>query len=151
MIWGYISWDGVSYAAKIDGRIDFDLYCSILENELLESIKYFKKKRKNILFQQENDPKHKSKKATSWFKDHKIQVMDWPAQSPDLNPIKHLWVHLKRQLAAYLTPFSEINDQWEHIQREWEAIDTVMVQNLIESMPRRVEEVIKARRGYTNY
>ena len=77
--------------------------------------------------------------------------MDWPAQSPDLNPIKHLWVHLKRQLAAYPTPSSGINDLWERTQREWEAIDTAVVQNLIESMPRRVEEVIKARGGYTNY
>ena len=77
--------------------------------------------------------------------------MDWPAQSPDLYPIEHLWVHLKRQLAAYPTPFSGINDLWEHIQREWEAVDTAVVQNLIKSMLRRVEEVIKARGGYTNY
>jgi DDE superfamily endonuclease len=67
-----MSWDGVGYAAKIDRRMDFDLYCSILEDELLGSIKYFKKKCKDILFQQENNSKHKSKKATSWFKDHKI-------------------------------------------------------------------------------
>jgi hypothetical protein len=50
MIWGCILWDRVSYTAKIDGRMDFDLYCSILEDELLGSIKYFKKKHKNILF-----------------------------------------------------------------------------------------------------
>ena len=72
MMWGCMSWDGVGYAAKIDGRMDSDLYCSILEDKLLDSIKYFKKKHKDILFQQDNDPKHKSKKATSWFKDHKI-------------------------------------------------------------------------------
>ena len=60
-----MSWDGVGYAAKIDGKMDSDLYCSILEDELLGSIKYFKKKRKDILFQQDNDSKHKSKKATS--------------------------------------------------------------------------------------
>ena len=119
--------------------------------ELLGSIKYFKKKCKDILFQQDNDLKHKSKKATSWIKDHKIQIMDWPVQSPDLNPIEHLWVYLKRQLAAYPTPSSGINALWECTQREWEAIDTAVVQNLIESMPRRVEEVIKARGGYTNY
>ena len=45
--------------------MDSDLYCSILEDELLGSINYFKKKRKDILFQQDNDPKYKSKKATS--------------------------------------------------------------------------------------
>jgi transposase len=151
MMWGCMSWEGVGFAAKIDGRMDSDLYCSILEDELQQSIKFFKKKRKDTLFQQDNDPKHKSNKATSWFKDHKIQVMDWPAQSPDLNPIEHLWVHLKRQLAAYSTPPSGINELWERTQREWEAIDTAVVQNLIESMPRRVEEVIRAKGGCTNY
>jgi hypothetical protein len=43
MIWGCISWDGVGYGAKIDGKMDSDLYCSILEDELLSFIKYFKK------------------------------------------------------------------------------------------------------------
>ena len=80
MMWGCMSWEGVEYAAKIDRRMDSDLYCSILKAELLDSIKYFKKRCKDIL-QQDNDPKHISKKVTSWFKDHKIQVMDWPTQS----------------------------------------------------------------------
>ena len=130
-MWGYISCDGVGYAAKINERMDFDLYYSIFKDELLRSIKYFKKKHKDILFQWDNYLKHKSKKATSWFKNHKIQIMDWLAQFSDPNPIKHLWVHLKRQLTAYPTPFSGINDLWEHIQREWEAVDTAVVQNLI--------------------
>ena len=50
MIQGCMSWDEVGYAAKIDERMDSDLYCSILEDELLRSIKYFIKKHKNILF-----------------------------------------------------------------------------------------------------
>ena len=151
MLWGCMSWEGVGHAAKIDGRMDSGLYCAILEDELLGFIKYFKKKRKDILFQQDNDLKHKSKLATSWFQDHKIEVMDWPAQSPDLNPIEHLWVHLKKKLSAYPTPPNGINELWERTQQEWEAIEPAVVQNLIESMPRRVEEVYRANGEYTDY
>ncbi len=77
--------------------------------------------------------------------------MDWPAQSPDLNPIEHLWVHLKKQLSAYPTPSNRINELWECTQQEWEAIEPAVVQNLIESMPRRVEEVYRANGEYTDY
>ena len=63
MIWGCMSWESISYAIRIDGRIDADLYVSILVDELQKSIKHFKKKHKEVIFQQDNDPKHTSKKA----------------------------------------------------------------------------------------
>ena len=62
MMWGCMSWDGVGYAAKIDGRMDSDLYCSILEDELPDSIKYFKKKHKDILFSKIMTPSTQVKK-----------------------------------------------------------------------------------------
>ena len=75
--------------------------------------------------------------------------MTWPAQSPDLNPIEHLWDHLKRRLGGYENPPGGMEELWERVQVLWEKIGADMCQNLIESMPRRVEAVIKAKGGYT--
>jgi hypothetical protein len=70
MIWGCMLWDGVGYACKIDGTMDADLYVQILEDDLQASIKFYDKNAEDIIFQQDNDPKHTSKKAKAWFNDH---------------------------------------------------------------------------------
>ena len=54
---------GCGYATKINGKMDAELYVSILEDELMQSLAFWKKKVKDVVFQQDNDPKHTSKKA----------------------------------------------------------------------------------------
>ena len=151
MMWGCMTSKGCEYATKIDVKMDAELYVSILEDELMQSLAFWKKKVKDVVFQQDNDPKHTSKKAKNWLEDHHFRVMVWPAQSPDLNPIEHLWVHIKRRLQEYEEPPKGILELWERVEKEWEAIPAELVQNLIESMRRHVEAVYKAHVGYTKY
>jgi len=49
-----------------------------------------------ILFQLDKDPKHTSRNARSWFENKNVNVLEWPAQSPDLNPIENLWSGIKK-------------------------------------------------------
>src|SRR5882724_11598566 len=70
MIWGCMLWEGVWYTCKIDGRMDAELYTKILQDELQDSIAYYDKDPSRVIFQQDNDPKHKSHKARNWFEDH---------------------------------------------------------------------------------
>jgi len=151
MVWGCMGWDGVGYAAKIDGRMDGDLYLQILKDELQNSLELYGLNPSDVIFQQDNDPKDTCKKVKEWLDGQEFRTMVWPAQSPDLNPIEHLWAHLKRRLAEYEYPPKGILELWARIEEEWDKIPVEVCQGLIESMPRRVHAVIKANGGHTKY
>jgi transposase len=151
MVWGCMLWEGVGFAAKIDGRMDGDLYTQILDEDLQASLEFFGKDPADIIFQQDNDPKHTCRKAKQWFSDHGYEVMVWPAQSPDLNPIEHLWTIVKKRLSDYENPPAGVHELWERIQVEWDKIEPEVCQRLIESMPRRVLALKKAKGGYIKY
>jgi len=68
-----------------------------------------------------------------------------------MNPIEHLWDHLKKKLKEYDHPPGGILELWERAEKEWEKITSEVCQNLIQSMPRRVAAVVKAKGSYTKY
>jgi hypothetical protein len=98
--------------------MDADLCVGILEENLEDSLEYYGKERGDFTFQHHNDSKHKSKKAQTWFKDNNIDLLPWPAQSPDLNPIEHLWNHLKTRLEEYEESPRGMGELWERVDKE---------------------------------
>ena len=67
--------------------MDASLYCDILRGELTDTIVAHNLDRSDVVFQHDNDPKHKSAKATQCLEELDLKVLSWPPQSPDLNPI----------------------------------------------------------------
>ena len=77
----------------------------------------------------------------------RLCLLDWPSQSPDLNPLENLWRIVKwRVKVAYRVP-SSINKLWEIIKQEWNNLKPEDLKAIVETMPDRVKEVIR-RKGY---
>ena len=110
MVWGCMRWNGVGHLAEVEGRMNADQYVAILEEHMLPSLEESGISEEEVIVQQDNDPKHTSKKAKKWMKDNNITLLNWPAQSLDISPIEHQWVHLKKELTKYPTPPKRVWD-----------------------------------------
>ncbi len=104
-----------------------------------------------VIFQQDNDPKHTSNKAQDTLDDLGLTVMEWPAQSPDLNPIEQYWKFVKDELKKKNQLFAHKEELWEALEEVLQEENREICRNLISSMPQRVQAVIKAKGGYTKY
>ena len=105
----------------------------------------------NIIFQQDNDLKHTALLIKQWFEDNSIRVLDWPAQSPDLNPIEHLWNKMDRCLRRLETPVRTQDQVWDAIQKIWVELGNDVCKKLVDTMPARINDVIRANGGYTRW
>ncbi len=104
----------------------------------------------DFIFQQDLAPAHTAKGTKGWFNDHSVIVLDWPANSPDLNPIEnHLWAIVKRKMRD--TRPNNADDLKAAIKATWASITPEQCHRLSSSMPRRIDAVIHAKGGPTKY
>ncbi len=97
----------------------------------------------DFIFQQDLAPAHTAKSTKSWFNDHGVTVLDWPANSPDLNLIENLWGIVKRKMRD--TRPNNADELKATDKETWASIPPQQCHKLITSMPRRIEAVIKAK------
>ena len=148
MIWGCLTAQGLRYLCWIKEGLDAELYRQILDDEFMDTLEHYKLKKKYIIFQHDNDPKHTAILTKQWFVDHKVTVLKWPAQSPDLNPIEHLWDEIDRQLRKLSHKISNSSDLFEKLETVWNSIDLECCTKLYESMLDRIQRVLKSKGGY---
>jgi len=107
MIWGCMAANGVGRIAVIQGTVTAREYIDdILSLRMMPSARdlflagnHAVRAKPDFIFQQDNAPCHTAHICTAWFRRNGVEVLDWPGNSPDLNPIENLWSRLKTLVA----------------------------------------------------
>lgn len=150
-VWGCLTSQGVGFLCSLKEGLDAETYLTILKEELQDTMKYYLCPPNSWIFQQDGASVHTAKVVRSWFAQQKIELLPWPAQSPDLNPIENLWGEVKRRIQDNHPEIDSKETLWEALQTEWEATPKELCHNLVHTMKDRLEAVILAKGGSTKY
>lgn len=145
MVWGAIAYDGTSPLVRIQGTLNAHRYVQhVLRPVALPYLQGLP----NALFQQDNARPHTARISQQALRG--VQMLPWPAYSPDLSPIEHVWDLIGRRLQTLPQPRTD-DQLWQMVDREWRTIPQDTIRTLIDSVPRRVSSCIAARGGPTSY
>lgn len=147
-VWGCMSATGVGNLVFVEGNMDWRQYMDILKQNLHASAEKLNL-RESFIFQQDNDPKHTALNVKLWLLYNTRRQLHTPPQSPDMNPIEHLWGELKRRLTA-----RDIRNKAQlkvALLEEWNKIEPETTRKLVTAMRKRMRDIIKAKGGPTDH
>ena len=147
MIWGGIHSQGRTNLIVLNGTLNAQRYVhEIVQPEVVPYVR-----RHGLTFQQDNARPHSARLTQDFLRANGVQILPWPAYSPDLSPIEHLWDLIDRRIRSRDPPPQTLPQLRLAIQEAWDDIPHAQIARLISSMPRRCRAVQEARGGHTRY
>ncbi len=152
MVWGIFSWHTLGPLVPIEHRLNATAYLSIVADHVHPFMTTVYPSSDGY-FQQDNAPCHKAQIISDWFLEHdnEFTLLKWPPQSPDLNPIEHLWDVVEREIRIMDVQPTNLQQLRDAIMSIWTKISEECFQHLVESMQRRITAVLKAKVDPTQY
>lgn len=151
-VWGAIHADGRSELVILRSTVNGEVYKAVLSDHLLPwADTTLGSRQTHWLLQDDNAPAHRSTVVNCFKTAVGIRTIQWPARSPDLNPIENVWDILGRRIRKQNPRPSSLAQLASALKTEWESIPQSHIQHLILSMTRRVRAVIEAKGGPTRY
>lgn len=151
MVWGSMTAQGAGKLLLIDGNMMTDQHITLLCKGVIPSFRKYRIPPQHRVFQQDNAPQHTSKRTKSFISSQNYTLPNWPPQSPDLNPIEHLWPCLKEALKKTHPTSANNADLWANLQETWSQISSDLCRYLVGNMRNCCAAVIAAGGGHTWY
>jgi transposase len=149
MVWGGISLNARTELVVLNGNLNADRYITdILSQHVVPFAPHIGP---NFLLMQDNARPHTARVVQNYLLDVGINTLNWPARSPDLNPIENVWDMLGRRVRGHPNRPNNLEELGELLVEIWNGLDQDDIRTLILSMNRRCEAVIRSRGGNTRY
>lgn len=149
MVWGGISTYHRTPLYHVDGNLNGERYLQeILQPLVVPALQQIGPE---AVFQDDNARPHRGRAVNAFVLEQGIRRLDWPACSPDLNPIEHVWAELGRRIKANHPPAANRQELLGQLQQEWNDIPQAFLARLVNSMRRRCIECLAAQGGHTHY
>lgn len=145
MVWGAFAKSGTLELCFTSSRMNSTEYVGVLEKSLLPFLQ--DNREKPYVFMHDNAAIHKSRQTKSFLQSCSVEVLDWPACSPDLNPIENIWGILARRVYSETKQYESVDHLKQAILREWSRLEPDILINLINSMKQRLFNVGRANGG----
>jgi transposase len=148
-VWGAIGWHGVSPLKRVRGNLNGEQYRTDIVYDVKEVGEALISSTGQPIFMQDKAPAHNALLTREFLADRGVQVLDWPGNSPDSNPIENVWSEVSR-----LTKYEHITnaDQlFDAVNAAWSSLNLGYIRSLFRGMPRRTGAVKCARGGSTRY
>lgn len=148
MVWGAICHGSRSPLIFIQGNLNANRYVTdVLGPVALPYLRGLD----NPIFQQDNARPHTARFTLAYLAQEHVNLLPWPARSPDISPIEHVWDIIGKKIGYLPHPPDNLNDLRVRVQEAWDEISQIEINHLIDSMPRRVNECVRNRGGPTHY
>ena len=154
MFWAGIKGDTIIGPFKVEAgvKIDSESYCELLNKYLTPWLEEQPLSLwRTMIFQQDNAPTHRSAYTSDWLKKagfNNERVMEWPPNSPDVNPIENLWAIIKRRVYSNGRQFTKLNELWNAIKDVSGSITPTEISNLTNSVDQRLVTILRKNGGH---
>ncbi|KAA6361789.1 MAG: hypothetical protein EZS28_042684, partial [Streblomastix strix] len=141
-----ISSKGVFHFCRVNGAINGDVYWDIVTGDALAAM--HQAHGEDFTYQQDNATPHVRKDVLKGFQDLNLNVMSWPACSPDLSPIENVWSLLATRVYKEIPTFDNENQLWRKIAKEIRALKTKDIVPYVQSIGSRLVTCAEKKYNY---
>ncbi|GFV72838.1 transposable element Tcb2 transposase [Trichonephila clavipes] len=151
MIWSVISGKVTGRLDVVKGMMQQDQYKDVLQNRLIQQVEEWFQNRESYIFMQDGAPCHTAWSIKAFLAEQSILLLDWPSNSPDMNPIENIWELMKIEVANdVITNKTQLLERIIHVWNHHSQMQET-VQSCIDSKPRRIEALKVAKDGTAKY